>query len=257
MSKYKVDIAGFNEEEIVVLKNSETIELFKQFREGVLSAKEKIVQGNLKLVLSLTNKFRHKNMDLNDLFQAGCIGLIKAVDNFDLKYNVMFSTYAVPLILGEIKRVVRQNNSSLHISRSTRDLAYKILSFKEDYYNNYGIEPSNEVIAKSLEIDEYEIDYALKSLDKPLSIFMSKNSDDDITLGDQIPDLNDLNQDKDALIMLRESLKEIKDNEKKVITERYFLGLTQSEIADSLNVSQAQVSRIEKNAIKTLKKKMN
>lgn len=257
MSKYKVDIAGFDESEIITLKNDETIELFKEYKEGSLIAKDKIIQGNLKLVLSLTNKFRHKNMDLNDLFQAGCIGLVKAVDNFDLSYNVMFSTYAVPLILGEIKRVVRQNNSSLHISRSTRDLAYKILGFKEEYFNYYGIEPTNEEISKNLEIDEYEIDYALKSLDKPLSIFMSKNNDDDITLGDQIPDLEDLKQDRDALIMLRDSLKYIKENERRIITERYLLGLTQSEIAENLNVSQAQVSRIEKNALKTLKKMMN
>ncbi len=257
MSKYKVDIAGFDESEIITLKNDETIGLFKEYKEGSLIAKDKIIQGNLKLVLSLTNKFRHKNMDLNDLFQAGCIGLVKAVDNFDLSYNVMFSTYAVPLILGEIKRVVRQNNSSLHISRSTRDLAYKILGFKEEYFNYYGIEPTNEEISKNLEIDEYEIDYALKSLDKPLSIFMSKNNDDDITLGDQIPDLEDLKQDRDALIMLRDSLKYIKENERRIITERYLLGLTQSEIAENLNVSQAQVSRIEKNALKTLKKMMN
>lgn len=257
MSKYKVDIAGFDESEIITLKNDETIGLFKEYKEGSLIAKDKIIQGNLKLVLSLTNKFRHKNMDLNDLFQAGCIGLVKAVDNFDLSYNVMFSTYAVPLILGEIKRVVRQNNSSLHISRSTRDLAYKILGFKEEYFNYYGIEPTNEEISKNLEIDEYEIDYALRSLDKPLSIFMSKNNDDDITLGDQIPDLEDLKQDRDALIMLRDSLKYIKENERRIITERYLLGLTQSEIAENLNVSQAQVSRIEKNALKTLKKMMN
>ena len=257
MSKYKVDITGFDESEIKTLKNSETLDLFKEYEKGSLLAKEEIIKGNLKLVLSLTNKFRYKNIDLNDLFQAGCIGLVKAVDNFDLKYNVMFSTYAVPLILGEIKRVVRQNTSSLHISRSTRDLAYKILQFKEDYYNTYGIDPSNEIISKNLEIEEYEIDYALKSLDKPLSIFSSKTHDDEITLEDQIPDIEQLKRDRDSLIMLKESLKNIKSNERKILLERYLLGLTQSEIADNLNVSQAQVSRIEKNALKTLKKMMN
>ena len=258
MSKFKVDITGIDGVKIKTLKNEETINLFREYNEtGSLEAKDKIIQGNLNLVLSLTNKFRHKNMDLNDLFQAGCIGLVKAVNNFDLSYNFMFSTYAVPLILGEIKRVIRQN-TSLHITRSTRDLAYRILKFKEEYNLLHGIDPTNRIISEEMGINELEIDHALKSLDEPLSIFASSYSgDDEITLQDQIPDIKELKRDKEMLITLKECLKEIKETERKVISDRYFLGLTQSEIAEDLNVSQAQVSRIEKNALNSLKRLMN
>lgn len=256
MSRFKVDFAGFDERSLVTLKNEETIELFKKYKEGSLLAKDEIIKGNLRLVLSLTNKFRHKNMDLNDLFQAGCIGLVKAVDNFDLSFNVMFSTYAVPLVLGEIKRVVRQN-ASVHISRSTRDLAYNILKFKEEYIFEYGKEPTDREISDKLGIEEYEIDYALKSLDEPLSLFGSVYDGDEILLQDQIADKKELLRDKDALIALKEALLKIKENERTIITDRYMLGLTQNEVAEKFNVSQAQISRIEKNALKSLKKIMN
>lgn len=256
MSKYKVDFAGFDEKEIITIKNDETIRLFKLYKEGSLIAKDKIIMGNLRLVLSITNKFRHKNMDLNDLFQAGCIGLVKAVDNFDLSFNVMFSTYAVPLILGEIKRVIRQN-TSIHISRSTRDLAYNILKFKEQYMFDYGKEPTNAFVATKLGISEYEIDYALRSLDEPLSLFGSVYDDDEILLQEQVADKKELLRDKDSLIALKDALLKIKENERTIIEDRYMFGLTQNEVAEKFNVSQAQISRIEKNALKSLKKIMN
>ena len=254
MSKYKVDFSFFDEEKIITLKNAEIIELFKKYKEGSLEAKDEIIKGNLKLVLSIINKFRHKDMDLNDLFQAGCIGLLKAVENFDLSFNVMFSTYAVPLILGEVKRVIREN-TSVHISRSTKELAYKILKYKEDYNAENGFLPSNETIASFFNIDEYEIDYALKCLDKPVSLFAA-NFDDEIPIQDKIPDKRELLRDKDLLIMLRDALKQIKENERNIIRDRYILGLTQNEVAEKLNVSQAQISRIEKSALKSLKKIM-
>ena len=152
MSKYKVDITGINTNDIKVLKQEEQLILFKKYKEGDLQAKEELVEGNLKLVLSILRKFNNQKYNMDDLFQIGCIGLIKAIDNFDLNYGVMFSTYAVPLILGEVKRYVRDNNA-LRVSRSIKDLAYKILNYKEEYLLKYGKEPSSKEIAKYFDIN--------------------------------------------------------------------------------------------------------
>ncbi len=257
MSKFKVDITGVDTNSLKVLKQEEMDILFAKYKSGDMSAKEELINGNLKLVLSIISKFRHKNIDMNDLFQVGCIGLIKAVDNFDTSYGVMFSTYAVPLILGEVKRLVR-TNSSVRIARSIRDTAYRILQFKEEYSNIYGIDPSNEIIARELGIEEYEIRVALEALQDPVSIFEPIYNDggDTIYLLDQVADIREKNMDKDMLIAMREALVKIKKREKDILIGRYIIGKTQNEIADELGVSQAQVSRIEKSAIKSMKKLM-
>lgn len=255
MSKFKVDINGIDTNNLVVLSNDEMINLFKKYQAGDKEAKNLIVNGNLKLVLSIVSKYRYKNIDMNDLFQVGCVGLIKAVDNFDLSFGVMFSTYAVPLILGEVKRLIR-TNSSLRIARSIRDMAYNIMKYKEEYSHIYGIEPTNEEVCKALNISEYDIKLALSSLDEPSSIDepIYESGDNTIYLIDQIADKKSTS--KEDLIALKEALKKIKQREREVLIDRYIIGSTQNEIAEKLEISQAQVSRIEKNAIKNVKKLM-
>ncbi len=255
MSNYKVDITGINTSNLKVLKHEEMVELFKEYQNGNEKAKEKLVMGNLKLVLSILKRFNNQKYNLDDLFQMGCIGLTKAVKNFDLSHEVRFSTYAVPLIKGEIKRYVR-DNSPLRVSRSIKDLAYKILEYKDNYLATNGIYPSNSEIASFFNIEEYEISSALDSLKEPLSIFEPTYNDggDPIFLVDQIMDKKDKEYDKDLILSLRKALEKIKMREKQVLLERFIIGKTQTEIADELNISQAQVSRIEKNAIKNVKR---
>ena len=255
MSKYKVDITGINTNELKVLKNKEMLELFLKYQNGDLKTKEEIVNGNLKLVLSIIKKYNNGKHDMNDLFQIGCIGLIKAVDNFDTSYNVQFSTYAVPLILGEVKRFIR-DSTEVRIARSIRDTAYKILKFKDEYLLKNGIEPKNDIICKSLEITDYDLELALNSLKEPMSIFEPIYNDggDTIYLADQIADIKNTNEDRDTLISLRKALLKIKQRERNILTDRYIVGKTQSEIASELGVSQAQISRIEKSAINNVKR---
>lgn len=257
MSKFKVDLTGIDTNNLKVLTNKEMNNLFNKLKDGDTFAKEELINGNLKLVLSIISKFRNKNIDMNDLFQVGCIGLIKAVDNFDTSYGVMFSTYAVPLILGEVKRLIR-SNTSVRVARSIRDTAYKILKFKEEYSLQYGIDPSNKIIAKSLGIEEFEIRDALESLQDPVSIFEPIYNDggDTIYLLDQISDIKKNNNDKDMLLAMNDALSKIKKRESEILISRYIVGKTQSEIADELGVSQAQISRIESSAMKNLKKLM-
>ena len=254
MSKYKVDIIGIDTNNIKVLKNSEMIPLFKAYQKGDKLAKEELVNGNLKLVLSIIKKYNNGKYDLNDLFQIGCIGLIKAVDNFSLAYNVMFSTYAVPLILGEVKRYIR-DSSAVRISRSIRDNAYQILKYKDEYLLVNGIEPNNDQICEALEISHYELATALESLIAPVSIFdpIYNDGGDTIYLLDQLADTKE-RVDKDDFISMRRALSKINKREASVLYARYIYGKTQMEIADDIGVSQAQVSRIEKNAIKNVKR---
>lgn len=257
MSKFKVDITGIDTNKLKVLSNKEMSELFSRLKSGDASAKEELINGNLKLVLSIISKFRNKDIDMNDLFQIGCVGLIKAVDNFDTSYGVMFSTYAVPLILGEVKRLIR-TNSSLRIARSIRDTAYKILKFKEEYSTIYGVEPTNAIIARELHIEEYEIRDALESLQEPMSIFEPIYNDggDTIYLLDQISDVKNRSDGSDMILAMRDALSKIKDREREILVSRYIIGKTQSEIAYELGVSQAQISRIESSAIKNVKRLM-
>ena len=255
MSKYKVDITGINTSNIKVLKQSEMNELFKKYQNGDLSAKEELINGNLKLVLSILKRFNKEKYNMDDLFQVGVVGLIKAIDNFDLSYNLKLSTYACPLIIGEIKRYMR-DNTPVRVSRSIKEQAYNIIKFKEDYLKTYGIEPTNADIYKALDITEYQINFALDALKEPVSIFEPIYNDggDTIYLFDQIADKKELNQDKDMLISLRKAINKIRERERNVLISRFIIGKTQMEIAESLGISQAQVSRIEKNAINNVKR---
>lgn len=255
MAKYKVDITGIDTNNIKVLTNAETTELFLKLQNGDLLAKEELINGNLKLVLSILKKFNNTKYNMDDLFQVGVIGLIKAIDNFDVSLGLRLSTYAVPLIIGEVKRYIR-DNTSIRVSRSTKDLAYKILKYQDEYLSINGVMPSNDIVAKYLEIDEFEIAYALDSLKDPMSIFEPIYNDggDTIYLSDQIADIKDINTDRDMLISLRKALQKIKDREKEILVSRFIIGKTQMEIADTMGISQAQVSRIEKNAIQSVRK---
>lgn len=250
MAKYKVDITGINTSEIEVLSNEEMTKLFVEYQNGNLDAKERLINGNLKLVLSILRSFNKGNVNLDDLFQVGVIGLIKAIDNFDLSYGLKLSTYAVPLIIGEIKRYIR-DNTAVRVSRSTKDLAYQIIRFKEKYISDYGVEPPALVISKELGIDEYLIGYAMDAMKDPASIFEPIYNDggDTIYLFDQLADTKDKNSDKDMIISLRRALLKIKEREKDILLQRFMIGKTQMEIADEMGISQAQVSRLEKSAI--------
>ena len=253
MSKYKVDITGLNTNDIPVLKSEETMELFKKYQQGDLKAKEELINGNLKLVLSILKRFNNTKYNLDDLFQVGVIGLIKAIDNFDLSYNLKLSTYACPLILGEIKRYIR-DNTSIRVSRSIKDLAYQILKYKEKYMSLHGVEPTNKEIATFLNIEEYKISYALDSLKEPMSIFEPIYNDggDTIYLLDQLADKKEKNKDQDMIISMNKALQKLKERERNVLLERFIIGKTQME--ENLGISQAQVSRIEKSAMNNVRR---
>ena len=255
MSTYKVDITGLNTSNLKSLSHEENIKLFKELQSGNKEAKEKLVNGNLKLVLSILKSFNKHNVNMDDLFQVGVVGLIKAIDNFDLSYNLKLSTYGVPLIVGEVKKYLR-DNTMVRISRSIKDTAYQILRFKEDYINMHGREPLTSDISIALGLSEYEIGYALEALREPVSIFepIYKDGGDTIYLEDQIADIKQQNTDQDMLISMNKALKKISVRERSILIERFVIGKTQSEIAKNLNISQAQVSRIEKNAMEKLKK---
>lgn len=254
MAKYKVDIVGINTSELKVLKNEETIKLFKKYQSGEKKAKDDIVNGNLKLVLSIIKPYNNGKYDMNDLFQIGTVGLIKAVDNFSLDYDVRFSTYAVPLILGEVKRFIRES-SVVKIARSIKDTAYLILKYKEEYLIKNGVEPSNKQICHELGLTEYELATSLESLAPPASISepIFNDGGDTIYLEDQLSSDKDL-IDKEDIISLKGALKRIDKRERSVLYARYIYGKTQLEIAADLGVSQAQVSRIEKNAINDMRR---
>lgn len=255
MAKYKVDITGVNTSELDTLSNEEMSMLFIRYKNGDLDAKDRLINGNLKLVLSVLKSFNKGNINMDDLFQVGVIGLIKAIDNFDISYGLKLSTYAVPLIIGEIKRYLR-DNTSIRVSRSTKDLAYKIIKYKEKYMVEYGVEPTSEEIAKYLEIPEYMISYALDAIVEPASIFEPIYNDggDTIFLFDKIADLKNQAYDKDMIISLRKALLKIKVREKEILINRFIVGKTQMEVASDLGISQAQVSRLEKSAMENVRK---
>ena len=254
MAKNKVEITGINTSKIKVLKHKEMIELFKKYQNGDLMAKDELVEGNLKLVLSILKKYQNKTDNMDDLFQIGCVGLIKAIDNFDLSHEVKFSTYAVLMIEGEIKRYIRDNNS-VRISRSIKDQAYKIIKFKEEYLQENGREPNTSEIGKGLEISEYDVNEAILSLKEPMSLFdpIYNDGGDTIYLVDQIEDKRE-NKYLDSLISMRRALEKIKEREKDILINRFIVGKTQMEIANEMNISQAQVSRLEKNALNNVKR---
>ena len=253
MSRHKVELTGVNTANIKVLTSNETTKLFKKMKEGDPFAREDLINGNLKLVLSILRKFTGKVDNLDDLFQVGCLGLVKAIDNFDISYDVKLSTYACPMIEGEIKRYLRDNNT-IRISRSIKDLAYKTLKLKEELSSN-GKEPSNTEIAKILGVTEYDIANALDSLREPVSMYEPIYNDggDTIYLFDQIANKED-EYGLESRLALDKAISNLKEREINILKERFVIGKTQMEIAEELGISQAQISRIEKNAIKTLKK---
>ena len=258
MAKYKVELTGVNTSELKVLSNEEQLFLFQKMHNGDKNAKEGLINGNLKLVLSVLRKFQNTKCNMDDLFQVGVIGLIKAIDNFDPSLNLKLSTYAIPLIIGEVKRFLRDNQSSVRVSRGMKDFAYQILNFKENFLQKNGYEPSCEEIAHAFNTSIFQIAYALDSLKEPVSIFEPIYNDggEPIYLFDQLADEKEQNANRDMYLLLKKSLLKLKEREKKILIERYIVGKTQMEIANRLNISQAQVSRIEKNAIRSMRRLM-
>ena len=257
MARHKVEICGVNTANIKVLSNEEVKKLFDDMKNGDSSARDKLVEGNLKLVLSILKKFYNKVDNLDDLFQVGCIGLIKAIENFDLSHEVKFSTYAVPMILGEVKRYLRDNNS-VRVARSIKDTAYKALKVKEELTNKLNLEPSIEMIAKELGLSELEISNALDSMKDTVSMFEPIYNDggDTIYLADQLEDKKSNLNDIDMSLSLKDAINNLRDKEKYIIKERYLIGKTQMELASELGISQAQISRIEKNGLDNIKKQI-
>lgn len=254
MARGKVEIANVNTANIKVLSLDEQLDLFKKYQNGDLTAKEELINGNLKLVLSVLKNFTFRAIDLDDLFQVGVVGLIKAIDNFDLSHEVRFSTYAVPMILGEIKRYLR-DNSSLRVSRSIKDLAYKALKVKDELTFKNNKEPAVFEIALELGLPEWEVAQALNSLKDTVSMSEPIYSDggDVIYLADQLSNDEGV-YDLETKIALRNALTKIKDKEKYIIIQRYMIGRTQTELALEIGISQAQISRLEKNGLSKIKK---
>ena len=255
MARHKVEISGVNTANIKVLTTEEMNELFKKVKNGDTKAREELVNGNLKLVLSILKKFSKHVDNMDDLFQIGCIGLLKAIDNFDLSYGVKFSTYCVPMIQGEVKRYLRDNNS-IRVSRSVKDLAYKALKLKEELTMEDNSEPTTERLAELLEVEPYNIVNALESMRDPISIFEPIYNDggDTIYLFDQIEDRKTDNSNIDTKMSVREAISNLSRREQLVLEERFVIGKTQMEISEELGISQAQVSRLEKSALGHMRK---
>lgn len=251
----KVEICGVNTSRLPNLKRKEKEELMKRIKEGDSYAREEFVQGNLRLVLSVIQKFSSRGEFMDDLFQVGCIGLIKAIDNFDVSQNVQFSTYAVPMIIGEVRRYLR-DNSSIRVSRSLKDIAYKALTIKEKYINNNSKEPTVEEIAKELEIPKEEVVFALDAIQEPVSLFEPVYSDggDAIFVMDQLKDEKNSDTAWIEKLTLKQAMTRLSEREKRILKMRFFEGKTQMEVAEEIAISQAQVSRIEKSAIKNMRK---
>ena len=249
----KVDICGINTSGLKVLKEEEKMSLLRKSREGDTRARDELISGNLKLVLSVIQRFSNKNENPDDLFQVGCIGLIKAIDNFDLSLDVRFSTYACPMIIGEVRRHLRDNNP-IRISRSVRDTAYHAMQVRERLINELERDPTPEEIAKELGIDKESVVIALDAIVEPVSLNEPVYSDggDTIYVMDQI---GDTETDESWLeeILLKQAIKSLSDREKKILHMRFMQGKTQMEVADEIGISQAQVSRLEKGAIKRIK----
>ena len=258
MARHKVEICGVNTANIQVLTQREMESLFRKMQNGDISAREKLVSGNLKLVLSILKKFSNHVDNMDDLFQIGCIGLLKAIDNFDLSFGVKFSTYCVPMIQGEVKRYLRDNNS-IRVSRSVKDLSYKILRVKEEYIMKHQVEPSIEEIAKTLEVEPFDVINSLESMKDPISIFEPIYNDggDTIYLYDQIEDKKDIGKNLDIKLALKDAINNLNEREKFVLDQRFIIGRTQMEVSEELGISQAQVSRIEKSVIDTLRNNLN
>ena len=253
--KGKVEITGVNTAKIEVLKKEEALELFKKAREGDSEARQRLINGNLRLVLSIIKRFDYKNESIDDLFQVGCIGLIKGIDNFDTSLNVLPSTYLVPMIIGEIRRYLRDNNF-IRVSRSLRDTAYKALQVKERLTLSNSREPTIEEIAKELDMSPEDVTEALEAVQEPVSLFepVYHNDGDTLYVMDQMSDDKEWDSSWLDNISLNEAMEKLTDREKKILTLRFFEGKTQMEVSDEIGISQAQVSRLEKGALTRMRK---
>jgi RNA polymerase sporulation-specific sigma factor len=251
----KVEICGVNTSKLPVLSNEEKNALFARMHKGDNSAREEFINGNLRLVLSVIQRFNNRGEHVDDLFQVGCIGLIKAIDNFDLSQNVQFSTYAVPMIIGEIRRYLRDNNS-IRVSRSLRDIAYKALQAKERLTTKNSKEPSIEDIAAELKIPKEDIVFALNAIQDPISLFEAVYHDggDAIFVMDQVSDEKNIDENWLEGISIKEAMTKLNDREKLILSLRFFEGKTQMEVAEEIGISQAQVSRLEKTALTHMRK---
>ena len=253
MGKYKVEISGYNTGELITLSKEEMRRLFLLKKEDS-SARELLIEGNLRLVLSVLKKFYHREQNMDDLFQVGCMGLMKAIDNFDLSYGVQFSTYAVPMIMGEIRRFIR-DNSSLRISRSLKDIAYRSLKIIDKMSQDEIHEIDYDVIAAQLGVSVYDVCLALSSMKEPISMYEPIYNDggETIYLYDQIVD-DSINPDFSNKMIMEDAIDELNSRERYILDQRFVIGKTQMEVAEELDISQAQVSRLETKAIKELKK---
>ncbi|MNS61005.1 RNA polymerase sigma-F factor [compost metagenome] len=251
----KVEISGVTTSKLPVLSSKEKRELLIKVKEGDIEAREKYINSNLRLVLSVIQRFNGRGENPDDLFQIGCVGLIKAIDNFDLTQNVQFSTYAVPMIIGEIRRYLRDNNS-IRVSRSVRDLAYKVIQTKEIFLKENGREATVNEIAKILGVESEEISLSLDAIQCPVSLQEPVYNDggESIFVLDQIRDNKNTDELWTENITIMEAMKKLNSKEKMIITKRFFDGRTQNEIADEIGISQAQVSRLEKSAIESIKR---
>ena len=251
----KVEISGVNTSNLPVLSKKEKEELLIKIKQGDEEARQRFIYGNLRLVLSVMKRFYGRGENADDLFQVGCVGLIKSIDNFDDSQNVQFSTYAVPMITGEIKRYLRDNNS-IRVSRSIRDLAYKVLQYKEKYQKENNKEPSIEEIAKELQVEKEEIAFSLDAIQDPVSLQEPVYNDgaESIYIMDQVKDKKNTDELWAENMTIRQAMKKLNSKERDIINRRFFDGRTQMEVANELGISQAQVSRIEKNAISRIKR---
>jgi RNA polymerase sporulation-specific sigma factor len=258
MTRHKVEICGVDTSKLPVLTNEEMRELFIRMQQhDDLSAREELVNGNLRLVLSVIQRFNNRGEYVDDLFQVGCIGLMKSIDNFDLSHNVRFSTYAVPMIIGEIRRYLRDNNP-IRVSRSLRDIAYKALQVREKLMNKTSKEPTAMEIAEEMDLPHADIVFAMEAIQDPVSLFEPIYNDggDPIYVMDQISDEKDKDSTWLDKLSLKEGMYQLNDREKMILNKRFFQGKTQMEVAEEIGISQAQVSRLEKAAISQMNKQM-
>ena len=251
----KVEIAGVNTAKLKVLKNEETMALLRRTKEGDQAARQELIEGNLRLVLSVIQRFSSRGENADDLFQVGCVGLIKAIDNFDINQPVRFSTYGVPMIIGEIRRYLR-DNSAIRVSRSMRDTAYRVLQVRDRYLAEHQKEPTVEQIAQELEIPREEVVFAMDAIVDPVSLYEPVYSDggDAICVMDQVRDTKNTDEDWTDRIALKEAMKRLDPRERRILSLRFSEGKTQMEVSAEVGISQAQVSRLEKGAINTIKK---
>ena len=253
----KVEICGVNTAKLPTLTAAETDALLRRAKDGDSAAREKLVEGNLRLVLSVLQRFSGRGENADDLFQVGCVGLLKAIDNFDISQNVRFSTYGVPMIIGEIRRYLR-DNSAIRVSRSMRDTAYRVLQAREKLQREQQREPTVEQIARELDIPREEVVFAMDAVCDPVSLFepIYSDSGDAVCVMDQVRDKRNTDEDWLEQIALKEAMSRLSARERLILALRYSDGKTQMEVSGEIGISQAQVSRLEKNAIKSIKKNM-